>query len=61
MFDLIDGLKQIECLCFSVEKSNEMADNTGFSSLAVTVPDSRFPSYGFSLGTVACYVVRLFC
>lgn len=60
MFDLIDDLKQIECPHFSME-NNEMADKTGFSSLAITVPDSCFPSYGFSLGTVAYNVVRLFC
>lgn len=36
-----------------------MADKTGLSSLAITVPDSCFPSYGFNLGTVSYYVVRL--
>lgn len=40
-------------------KNNETADKTGFSSLAVTVPDCCFPSYGFRLSAVAHYVVRL--
>lgn len=60
MFDLVSDLKQVECPHFW-KRNNEMADKTGFSSLAVTVPDSWFPSYGFSVGTVAYYVVRLFC
>ena len=46
MFDLIDDLKQIECPLLSV-KNNEMADKTGFPTLAITVPDSCFPSYVF--------------
>lgn len=60
MFDLIDDLKQIECPRFQW-KNNEMADETVFSSLSVAVPDSCFPSYVFSLGTVTYNMVRLFC
>lgn len=49
MFNLIDDLKQIERSCFSM-KNNQVADKTGFSSLAVAVPDACFPSHGFWSG-----------